>query len=114
MLAYAQGFKQTTQAAQEAAQTNTPIAQLEQQIHIETLKAQLVELQAKANKYNAQASVQEASAQTIAAELATQARHQLAGATHANPPSATDSKAQKRANKLMQFNPKKLASDEAR
>ena len=104
----------TDQQAQEAAQANAPIAQLEQQIHIETLKAQLAELQAKANKYNAQASVQEASAQTIAAELATQARHQLAGATHANPPSATDSKAQKRANKLMQFNPKKLASDEAR
>lgn len=104
------------QQAQEATQANTPIAELEQQIHIETLKAQLAEIQAKANKYNAQASVQEASAQTIAAELATQARQQLAGAAHAGKQtaSATESKAQKRANKLMQFNPKKLASDEAR
>lgn len=104
------------QQAQEATQANTPIAELEQQIHIETLKAQLAEIQAKANKYNAQASVQEASAQTIAAELATQARQQLAGAAHAGEQtaSATESKAQKRANKLMQFNPKKLASDEAR
>ena len=101
------------QQAQEATQANTPIAELEQQIHIETLKAQLAEIQAKANKYNAQASVQEASAQTIAAELATQARQKLAGAAHAGEQtaSATESKAQKRANKLMQFNPKKLASD---
>ena len=91
------------QQASEQAQANTPIAELEQQIHIETLKAQLAEIEAKANKYNAQASVQQASAQAITTELAAQ-----------DSPTQDNSKAQNRANKLMQFNPKKLASDESR
>lgn len=95
--------------AQEQAQAAAPLEQLQQQLQIDQLKAQLAEIQAKANKYNAQASVQQASADTLHAELATQAKHTLAQAHPAQPKHA-----QAKANKLMQFNPKKLASDEVR
>ena len=63
--------------------------------------------------------MQEASAQTIAAELTTQARQQLAHTAHATPPSEQsdkkeskqESKGLNHAQKLMQFNPKKAAAD---
>lgn len=96
------------QAQEQQAQSQAPLEQLQQQLHIAQLKAQIQELESKANKYNAQANMQQASAQTIQAELAREAKQELAGVPQE---ALQDTKAQKRANKLMQFNPKKLASD---
>lgn len=99
-------LEQADKQAQEQAQAAQPLEQAQQQLHIAQLKAQIQELESKAHKYTAQASVQEASAETLRAELTQAAKQNLAGTQAQN-----ESQAQKRANKLMQFNPKKLASD---